>query len=193
MTGLSVRGWGGRVSAEARLATLLQSDAIDLAGISAAIRERPGLQRMVLTMSESLALAPTKPAGTVEEAAIVLGKNRLRVLVQAWSLVGVPDSVRVNAPIRNGEVTPEVLYLLSFFRWLGLDSAERPEHLDAPPEEEKRLPAYTFEGGEEVTGLTDMLMRDIVSLIPYVDPILPNQELKAAARAQARTREESSE
>jgi hypothetical protein len=161
------------IAAEARIATLLDSDAIDLTGISDAIRERPGLQELVLALSESLALAPGKPAGTVEEAAIVLGKNRLRILVRAWSLARNRGAAACEWSQPGRELPPEVLYLSSFFRWLGLD---------APPIRSATKAvsvAKDSDAGEHVAALADLLMRDIVSLIPYVDPVLPKAQHKA--------------
>lgn len=188
MIELAIAETGTQGSAESRIRALLESDAIDLAGISAAIRERPGLQRLVLTMSESLALAPPRPERTVEEAAVVLGKNRLRVLVQAWSVMHGGGRASIADGARAGKVTPEVLYLSSFFRWLGLDSG------NGSREQKPAACEAAFDGGEEVAGLTDLLMRDIVSLIPYVDPILPEHQLNAGtAAAAARSREESAE
>jgi len=188
MIELAIEETDAQSSAESRIAALLESDAIDLAGISAAIRERPGLQSLVLTMSESLALAPLRPERTVEEAAVVLGKNRLRVLVQAWSVMHAPERTSIAHAGKTGNATPEVLYLSSFFRWLGLDP------VNGSLEPKSRACTESFDGAEEVAGLTDLLMRDIVSLIPYVDPILPHHKLNAGTAAQAaRSREESVE
>jgi hypothetical protein len=175
-------------TSEPRIAALLESDAIDLAGISHAIREQPGLQRLVLTMSESLALAPGVPLGTVEEAAVVLGKNRLRVLVRAWEL----SRARTDGPLTSmpacRDASPEILYLASFFRWLGLDRSVRGNSYST------RLADYEpdDEAGE-VGGLTDLLMRDVVSLIPYVEPVLLNTQPKAVPEGYALAREERTE
>lgn len=173
-------------SAEAQIATLLDSDAIDLSGISEAIRERPGLEEFVLTMSESLALAPGKPLGTVEEAAVVLGKNRLRILVRAWERSRNRGAATRESNHAGRESPPELLYLSSFFRWLGLDA---PRNRAA-----KQVSAFSIrDESEHVAGMADLLLRDIVSLIPYVDPVLPNAQQKAVRGVSPPFREESTE
>lgn len=76
-----------------RLTKFLTSAPIDLSGISDEIRRYPGLESLILRPAASLAssLVPSlvssidEPLSTVEEAVVVLGTNRLRALIDAWS------------------------------------------------------------------------------------------------------------
>jgi hypothetical protein len=189
------------------MAALLDSDAIDLAAISDAIRREPGFAEFVLRISESLALAPGAPLGTVEEAAIVLGKNRLYVIWRAWMQMHAPRLVRTRGhaiPIsrhsheaRVGEshvsdASPEVLYLASFFRWLGFESS--PEK--AAPQLFAACPpslAMHRAANDEIAALTELLMRDVISLIPYVEPVLLNAQPKTPPEVLTRAAKESQE
>jgi hypothetical protein len=64
---------------------LLHADAVDLRDVGDAIRVHPGLESLVLELCEFLALSPGVPVASVEEAVIVLGTDRLRTVVHAWS------------------------------------------------------------------------------------------------------------
>lgn len=174
---------------DTEIATLLEGDAVDLAGISQAIRAQPELKQLVLAMSESLALIPGMTPGNVEEAAVVLGKNRLRVLVKAWSsirnhgaehspvaplaLKSFSDGGRMVPPERAGAgqpssdwgIEPEILYLTSFFHWLGLDEESNES---ADPANRSRA---MDNGASQGAGLADLLLRDLASLTPYLEPV----------------------
>ena len=54
--------------------------------VSEAVRVRPDLEALVLRLADSLELPPNVPIATVEEAALVLGRDRLRVLLHTWAL-----------------------------------------------------------------------------------------------------------
>lgn len=181
-----------RSTDDAQIATLLDSDAVDLSGISDAIRAQPELKHLVLAMTESLALAPGLVPGNVEEAAVVLGKNRLRVLVEAWSsirdrgdigfgngcaefgsrlsnkqsMVVSPDAAEKSRELPQGvEVEPEVLYLSSFFHWLGLDGDS------ANPAESRSSALGARTWSNDSAGLADLLLRDLACLTPYLEPL----------------------
>ena len=135
---------------------------VDLRRVSDAVRARPDLEALVLRLTASLALSPELPIATVEEAAVVLGRDRLRVLVHTWALLReVREKPRLIDHARLGSAqatggktgsagsvprwTPETLYLSTFLCWFGLQGRMFPdsygniranfEHLNATAEE----------------------------------------------------------
>jgi len=158
------------------LNSLLEAEPVDLGHISDEIRVHPELEELVIRLSGSLALAPGNSVSSIEEAVIVLGTDRLRVVVRMWSL---PNESPGSAPQCNSQLnpgagadnapqgvaigTPEMLYLASFLRCLGLDSLPMPI-ADAPESFFGLFP--------ELSGI---LMRDFLSLIPMLDSLLSKQ------------------
>lgn len=166
----------------ATLTSLLALDTLELGRISDEIRIYSGLEDMVMRLSRSLMLSPDLPPGSVEGAAILLGADRLRVLVHSWILIEKEKTRTISAQDRSsysglchdaGErqepllrASPESLYLTTFLHLLGLD-ASAPEPFS--PVSSALLPAVNR---ERVPGLTDILMRDFISLIPFLDAII---------------------
>jgi HD-like signal output (HDOD) protein len=68
------------------LDSLFCAQPVDLKQVSEAVRARPDLEALVLRLTDSLELSPDVPIATVEEAAVVLGRDRLRVLLHTWVL-----------------------------------------------------------------------------------------------------------
>jgi HDOD domain len=72
-----------------RLTKLLTSAPIDLSGISDEIRRHPDLESLILrpdlSLAPSLVSSIDEPLSTIEEAVVVLGKSRLRTLIDQWS------------------------------------------------------------------------------------------------------------
>jgi hypothetical protein len=68
----------------ARLTRLLHAAPIDLAAICAEIRTHGELEALIMRLTGSLVLSPDEPLSTVEEAVVVLGTERLRVLIDLW-------------------------------------------------------------------------------------------------------------
>jgi HD-like signal output (HDOD) protein len=68
------------------LDSLFCAQPVDLKRVSEAVRARPDLEALVLRLTDSLELSPDVPIATVEEAAVVLGRDRLRVLLHTWAL-----------------------------------------------------------------------------------------------------------
>lgn len=79
-------------AAVSKLTTLLEADPVALADIGEAIRAHADLESLVMRLCGSLALTCGIPVSSVEEAAIVLGKDRLNILVRAWSAMYCPDA-----------------------------------------------------------------------------------------------------
>src|ERR1700733_9120060 len=59
-----------------RLAGLLAAYPVDLGAVGREIHASPKLEFLVMTLAGSLILAPETPALTLEDAAIVLGRDR---------------------------------------------------------------------------------------------------------------------
>src|SRR5579863_7408043 len=71
-------------AAVSKLSALLEADPVNLAEVGDTIRANPALESLILKLCESLALTLGVPVCSAEEAAIVLGRDRLRILVRAW-------------------------------------------------------------------------------------------------------------
>lgn len=153
-----------------RLRDLLISAPIDLSGISDEIRRHPDLESLVLRLGVSLVLSPDEPLSTVEEAVVVLGTSRLRVLIDLWSS---SDSCTIgtfaaNSQLPSGESaslsgSPEADYLSNFLRCLESDSSGNGERLAAWA---SKIPT------DQLHTLTDLFMRDFFSLLPVIQPNL---------------------
>jgi len=89
-------------AAVARLNVLLEQATIDLGEISKAIRECPEFELLVLQTSDSLALSVGIPTLDIEDAVVVLGKNRLKILLRVWSSGHVTETCEEN------EITSEI-------------------------------------------------------------------------------------
>ncbi|HKQ88572.1 MAG TPA: HDOD domain-containing protein [Candidatus Acidoferrales bacterium] len=154
-----------------RLTDLLVSAPIDLASISDEIRRHCGLADLVLRLGVSLVLSPDEPLTTVEEAVVVLGTSRLRMLIDIWSsadapvtesAVAVPKAI-ASAP-KTADATPEMRYIANFLRCLGSDSPEGTFS-------RTRLAAWASKVPPDQMGtLTDLFMHDFFSLLPIIQP-----------------------
>lgn len=161
----------------ATLSALLALDTIELCRISDEIRLHSGLEGMVMRLGHSLLLSPDLPPTTVEGAAILLGVDRLRVLVRAWTLVELEktgeaeECASTHDPLADdfksqdslAHATPESLYLTTFLHLLGLDASTAQPY---PHVSGVLLPTGDL---EHAPALTDILMRDFISLIPFLD------------------------
>jgi hypothetical protein len=178
----------------AELDALLRVEPVNLTRVSNGFRAHPDLEFVIMRLGESLALPLDVPPCTIEEAAIGLGTDRLRALVHALSLVkqseppiakplarpnplpgeSVPAIDRLTPPApadassaRFSEAgNLETLYLAGFLHWLGLDS--RAALAAGHPAPFNTSSFHTL----RVCGLTDVFMRDFITLIPFLDPSL---------------------
>lgn len=157
----------------ARLADLLAQDPVDLTSVSDEIRSQPSLAAAVRWIAASLQLLPPDSISSVEEAAIVLGTERLRVLLHAWpAFEQAQGRADGDAPVSSEDVaasgvawTPESVYLACFVRLLGLGSGDTADSIDAV--------CLAASNRTEIAELTEMLVRDFLALIPTVHPRLP--------------------
>jgi HDOD domain len=183
-----------------RLTRLLRSAPVDLARIGREIRAHPDLEALIMRLAASLGLSIGSTGLTIEEAAVVLGTDRLRVLVYMWSLLpderGAAESRRTDESQLGDTVAalsiltsafpagnPETLYLAGFLRWLGLDLPDPATPRDEPP---------CFAAGlqsADLPGLTDILVRDLVALIPVLDPAFLKLPQTVVSEGHSDTRE----
>jgi hypothetical protein len=68
------------------LENLLAASPVDLKRVGDAVRARPDFAALVLRLAISLALSEDIPPATIEEAVVVLGTIRMRVLLHLWAL-----------------------------------------------------------------------------------------------------------
>lgn len=157
------------------LTDLLDAVPIDLARISEHIRSHAEIAELITRLARSLLLSADSRI-TIEDAAVMLGTDRLRVVVYMWSLLPEIDGSAKSAA--NGERNPtltdnragtrpqptvETLYLSYFLRWLGLDS---------PNPATSGLNAPCFALGLDATEfaeLRNMLLTDFFTLMPILD------------------------
>jgi hypothetical protein len=83
---------------------LLGTAPADLTRISDEIRSHPGLETLITRILALIMFSPTDSVGTVEEAAVVLGTDRLRVLVNIWLLI--EEKRTANWPIARSGIDP---------------------------------------------------------------------------------------
>ena len=146
-----------------RLTDLLVSAPIDLASIGDEIRRHPDLADLVLRLGVSLALSPDEPLATVEEAVVVLGTSRLRVVMELWSSAAARPKATASAP-QTADATPEMRYIANFLRCL--DSNSPDSTLSG-----SRLAAWVSKVPPDQMGaLTDLFMHDFFSLLPVIQP-----------------------
>jgi len=191
----------------AALHHLLLAEPVNLRQLSDEIRAYPDLEGMIMKLGGSLTLPLDIPPCTVEEATIALGTDRLRVLVYALSLLkgGVAKLAQrlgatedrcnpcASSAIPASDDQPsthfeeagnlETLYLAGFLHWLGLDSRELVGGGLA------RTTSQSAIQTAQASGLTDVFMRDFVTLIPFLEPALLNPPRKAVAAKSDRMRE----
>lgn len=141
-----------------RLAGLLSATPVDLRCLGEQNRSAPGLEALVMKLSISWARAAGNRAATVEEAAIVLGTDRLRVLVDLWSRhMATAEPVQVAAGDHTDSRRPP-----GYQPRRGAAASLLPE---VPQVACGRDAGQRWEWSE-------ILLRDLMSLIPLVDPAL---------------------
>lgn len=153
-----------------RLARLLEEAPVDLARVGQEIRAEPGLEALVVRLTASLILTPEGSAGTLEEATVALGTDRLRVLIETWSLLRQLQDAENFAsagtdgkrPLNLAAWTPAALYIASLLRRLGVNSPGIIASSDP-------LNRAGFEIGDPAA-LTETLVRDFICLMPMLDP-----------------------
>jgi len=193
---------GARSAAASDLNRLLDADAVDLRDVGDAVRIHPELEALILKLCDFLALSPGVPVASVEEAAIVLGKDRLRIVVHAWSVnqwageaargpqAGFSDVTmhhQESAPVPtagaatteerhtrflSAEFSTEMLGLANFFHWARRDAVSFVNR--AGENHVHRLDLELRQAAQ----LTDLLVRDLLSLVSLVNPadLSPEQQ-----------------
>jgi hypothetical protein len=183
----------------ALLTTLLNAAPVDLCRVSEEMRAHPDLQALVMRLACYLSFSPDTVGTTIEESVVVVGTDRLRVLVYLWSLLRqrpvadnlcdpVPSKCAPGKPSRKNSrghaaSHTEMSCLANFLESLGLASGTAPQRqsLGVPPRFQE---AEFFE-------LTDMLVRDIVSFIPQIEPAFRKQHRPVSASVNGSSERES--
>jgi len=173
----------------ALLTVLLNAAPVDLCRVSEEMRAHPDLQALVMRLACYLSFSPDNVGTSIEEAVIVVGTDRLRVLVYLWSLLRqrpVADNPCDPIASKSASAKPsrknprahaashtEMSCLANFLESLGLASGAAPQRqsFGVPPRFQE---AEFFE-------LTDMLVRDIVSFIPQIEPAFRRQHRPVSA------------
>ncbi|MGA8220405.1 MAG: hypothetical protein WB780_02040 [Candidatus Acidiferrales bacterium] len=195
----------------AELDVLLCAEPVNLSRVSNGFRAHPDLEYMIMRLGESLALPLDIPPCTIEEATIGLGTDRLRALVHALSLVKEAPGHIAPSPHRAAESLPEkdafiafagrdepaprfaeagnleTLYLAGFLHWLGAGSGTAV--VAGPAASLGRSSIHTL----RICSLTDVFMRDFITLIPFLDPALLNPLQKAAPADSGQPRDQEVE
>lgn len=173
----------------ALLTALLNAAPVDLCRVSEEMRAHPDLQALVMRLACYLSFSPDTVGTSIEEAVIVVGTDRLRVLVYLWSLLRqrpVADNpcnpiASKSAPAKPSRKNSrghaashkEMSCLANFLESLGLASGAAPQ---------RRSPGFPPRFQEaEFFELTDMLVRDIVSFIPQIEPAFRRQHRPVSA------------
>jgi hypothetical protein len=170
----------------AKLHDVLSAAPVDLCQIADEMRAHPEFEAMVMRLASSLLLSPESSVGTIEEAVVALGTDRLRLLLHIWSLfrkspgaeqAGERAESKPSSPVNkessafplNGSLHPEALYLATFLRYLGWDSgSSAATSIAAPPMASTGLAAGLFESAE--------LFSNCISLIPLLGADLLKRE-----------------
>jgi hypothetical protein len=184
-----------RRAAAADLRRLLDADAVDLRSVGDAIRIHPELESLILKLCDLLVLTSEDPASSVEEAAIVLGKERLRIVVQAWSANRWTDKDRIEPQTENLQATPSSqssgavpagVIVGRPARFLSSEFSAEILELDNLFQSARRdVVSFLDTGGEscgrrldrelrQAAHLTDLLVRDLLSLISLTSPAIPS-------------------
>jgi hypothetical protein len=167
-------------SSGSRLLTdLLGAVPVDLARISEHIRSHPEIADLIIRLAGSLLLSADNRI-TIENAAVMLGTDRLRVLASMWWIMEKYDeggraekSSDVAAEsaenprtfcIHGTNWSAQSLYLATFLRSLGLDSPN-----SELPRDRMESAGPTWQT-EDFADLRNLLMRDFLALLPTLNP-----------------------
>jgi hypothetical protein len=161
------------------LADLLGAAPVDLARVSDHIRSHAEIAELVIGLAGSLLLSADGRV-TIEDAAVILGTDRLRVVACMWSIIekyGEEGPAEGPARLAAGAGDPpgayciqgtnwnaQTLYLETFLCWLGLDSPDS----DLPGD--RMDPAGPTWQAEDFADLRSLLMRDFLALLPTLNP-----------------------
>jgi hypothetical protein len=169
-SGTTLDAAGVTRSAAMKLFGLLSCDPLDLGRISDEIRSHPDLDARVMRITASLAFLPEGYASSVEEAAVALGRDRLRILVDMWSSLrhesGQIVDNGVTLPLGDKAKAPETSYIAAFMHPLGTNSPVSASGRNI----ENCLPHRPLK--EDLAELTGILATDLNSLIPFFGPVL---------------------
>jgi hypothetical protein len=162
------------------LTDLLGAVPVDLARIGEHIRSHAEITELVIRLARSLLLS-ADDGTTIEDAAVMLGTDRLRVVAYMWWVIeeyrgedaaetpadlaaGAGDRFLGTYRIQGTNWTTQTLYLETFLRWLRLDSPDSELPGDGME------PTGTTWQVEDFADLKALLMRDFLALLPTLNP-----------------------
>jgi hypothetical protein len=172
------------------LSDLLGAVPVDLARISEHIRSHAEISELMIRLAGSLLLSGESRI-TIEEAAVMLGTDRLHVLACMWSIIEqygeedrAPKRSNLAAEARDDQATSciqgvnwtaQTLYLFTFLRCLGLDSPN-----SELPRDRMQSAGRTWQA-EDFADLRNVLMRDFLALLPSLNPFVSKADTANAA------------
>lgn len=172
------------------LTDLLAVVPVDLARVSEHIRSHAEISELMIRLAGSLLLSG-ESAITIEEAAVMLGTDRLHVLACMWSIIEQyreeartekPSNLKAEAQddppmpcIQGINWTAQALYLATFLRCLGLDSPDSELPRDRIQSTGRNWQA------EDFADLRNVLMRDFLALLPSLNPFVSKADPPNAA------------
>lgn len=173
----------------ARLEMLLRADVVDLRSVCEEIHSAPLLANLVAKLGSSVGSSASSDPAAVEEAIVLLGADRLRVLVNAWpfgqinrrlkfrsdNLASEPRSV---ASHRNSTDKPNLTESKSSVRDELRNRNTRPfaartSRLELIPYDSRDLLDVVISRpalhAEQINGMVETLARDFVALAPLIE------------------------
>ena len=174
------------------LTDLLAAVPVDLARISEHIRSHAEISELMIRLAGSLLLSAESRI-TIEEAAVMLGTDRLHVLACMWSIIeqyGEEDRAEKRSNLKAGarddqptsciqgiNWTAQTLYLATFLRCLGLDSSD-----SELPGDRIQSARRTWQA-EDFADIRNVLIRDFLALLPSLNPPVTKADPENAATA----------
>lgn len=149
----------------ARLEMLLRADVVELGKVCDEIQSVAPLANLVIKLGGSLGFYASPSPPTVEEAVVLLGADRLRVLVNAWPFTRPDRHVESQQEISARERGTSTFRAANF-----ASCANRPELVpyESPESPDVVILRPSFQA-EQIDGMVEMLARDFVALAPLLE------------------------
>jgi hypothetical protein len=154
-----------------RLQTLLCADVVELGKVCDEIQLVAPLANFVIKLGESQGFYASTSPPTVEEAVVLLGADRLRVLVNAWPFTRVDRRSESQLEISAGGRGTGASHAANFVARPNrseLIPYESPESLDVV------VLRPSLHAGQ-IDGMVEMLARDFVALAPLLESVGPTR------------------
>ena len=151
----------------ARLEMLLRADVVELGKVCDEIQSVAPLANLVIKLGGSLGFYASPFPPTVQEAVVLLGADRLRVIVDAWPFTQIDrhfESQQQLSAVKRGAGAPRAVNLAV--------GANRPELIpyESPESPDVVILRPSFQA-EQIDGIVEMLARDFVALAPLLESV----------------------